>query len=72
MKKREVNQTLRAFVDRLMRAEISEATIVTIICLVADVTDRTATAEKLLEATKDCKTDEEFLAAVRAVLEKED
>ena len=25
----------------------------------------------LLEATKDCKTDEEFLAAARAVLEKE-
>ena len=71
MKNREVNQMLKALVDSMRKAELSTATRVTIMCLAVDI-DRTETAEKLLEATKDCKTDEEYLAAVRAVLQKGD
>ena len=61
------------FLTGLLNSTISPRTIGEIILLLEDKNvEQEAEYRALLEATKDCKTDEEYLAAVRAVLEKED
>ena len=61
------------FLTGLLNSNITPHTIGEIILLLEDKNvEQESEYLDLLEATKDCKTDEEFLAAVRAVLQKED
>lgn len=61
------------FLTGLLNSNITPHTIGEIILLLEDKNvEQESEYLALLEATQDCKTDEEFLAAVRAVLEKED
>lgn len=61
------------FLTGLLNSTISPRTIGEVILLLEDKNvEQEAEYRALLEATKDCKTDEQYLAAVRAVLEKED
>ena len=63
----------KEFCTRLFESGISAATICEIAGMLSDYNVEQASEYlALLEATKNCKTDEEFLAAVRAVLQKED
>ena len=63
----------REFLRNIHNSAISPHTIVEIMASLADNhVEQEQTFKALLEVTQDCKTDEEFLTAVRAVLEKED
>lgn len=60
------------FLIHLFNSDISASTICEILIMMSDYkVEQEQTCRELLKATKDCKTDEEFLAAARAVLEKE-
>ena len=61
------------FLTGLLNSNITPHTIGEIILLLEDKNvEQESEYLALLEATQDCKTDEEFLAAVRAVLGEED
>ena len=61
----------KEFCTRLFESGISAATICEIAGILSDYNvEQESEFKALLEATKDCKTDEEFLTAVRAVLER--
>lgn len=69
----EAKKVGQEFLTGLLNSAISPRTIGEIILLLEDGNvEQEAEYKALLEATKDCKTDEEFLAAVRAVLGEED
>ncbi len=61
------------FLTGLLNSNITPHTIGEIILLLEDKNvEQESEYLALLEATKDCKTDVEFLAAVKEVLDKED
>ena len=61
------------FLTELLNSNITPHTIGEIILLLEDKNvEQESEYLALLEATKDCITDEEYLAAVRAVLGEED
>lgn len=63
----------KEFCTCLFESGISAATICEIAGMLSDYNvEQEQTFKALLEATKDCRTDEEYLAAVRAVLGEED
>ena len=63
----------REFLTYIHNSAISPHTIVKIMVSLADNhVEQESEYLALLEATKDCITDEEYLAAVRAVLQKGD
>ena len=62
----------RRFLAFIHNSDILVQTIVEIMVLLSDHNVESKEAyQALLEATKDCRTDAEFLSAVRAVLEPE-
>ena len=62
----------KKFLIGILRRGLQPSTIVDAIVMMDDSgLPRDNVSAMVLEATKNCKTDEEFLAAVRAVLKKE-
>ena len=63
----------KEFCTRLFESGISAATICKIAGILSDYNvEQESQYRALLDATQDCKTDVEFLTAVRAVLGEED
>ena len=68
----ETNPQLELSVGMLKQKRSSTTITKTINMIIDSGLDHQKVSALLLEATKDCKTGEEFLAAVRAVLGEED